>query len=261
MRLASTSSSSATTTSTSVFQPLDPAGNHDPAYRHPAHDGRDRRRRAPRRRRRSCRRASAVQRRHVSASRRLVLHPTSYEWKFFPVAGSDLHRLAAPEPCTAPRSRARTASTWARAAPTSRSATPPSSTSRTFTIETWFKRTGAGVAELRRGRSGIAQLHPTRHPRWARGRRLERRCQLGPGHQRRDRRARPPTSRTAPPASNHPISRLDRRSPTMRGITRRATYRRNDLAAVSATASSRRLRSSGSLHASVGHARRTPGWA
>ena len=76
------------------------------------------------------------------------------------------------------------ASIRAAAAPTSRSATRPSSTCAQFTIETWFKRTGTGTRS-RAGTDGIADRGPAGHPRLAAGRRLERRCELDPRHRRR----------------------------------------------------------------------------
>ena len=57
---------------------------------------------------------------------------------------------------------------------------------RTFTIETWFKRTGAGVSGTDRDRRHRV-VHPARHPWWPRRRRLGRRRQLAARHQRRDR--------------------------------------------------------------------------
>ncbi len=139
-----------------VFQPLDPAGNFDPAFgiRHMTvgTGGAEHH-------------AAGVQKPTSIALNddtygvtRLVLHPTSYEWRFFPVAGATftdsgtgtVHGAPTPGDNGLDLGVGGSYVTFGD---------PAKLDLPTFTIETWFMRTGAGVANST-GTSGIAQFIP-----------------------------------------------------------------------------------------------------
>ena len=88
---------------------------------------------------------------------------------------------------------------------TSPSARRPRLGASTFTLETWFRRTGAGVGHDHRHRRHH-QRHPARHQGPRRGGGLERRHELLPRHRRRPPAGSSPTSRTPAAGGNHPVS-------------------------------------------------------
>ncbi len=139
-----------------VFEPLDPAGNLDPAFgiRHMTvgTGGAEHH-------------AAGTQRPNSIALNddtygvtRLVLHPTSYEWKFFPVAGATFTDSGTGTTHGAPTPGANGLDLGAGGSYVT-FGDPAKLDLSTFTIETWFKRTGAGVSDTT-GTSGIAQFIP-----------------------------------------------------------------------------------------------------
>ncbi len=139
-----------------VFQPLDPDGNFDPAFgiRHMTVGTGGAEHHAAG----TQRPTSIALNDDTYGVTRLVLHPTSYEWKFFPVAGATFTDSGSGTTHGAPTPGANgldlgTGGSYVTFGD------PAKLDLSTFTIETWFKRTGAGVANST-GTSGIAQFIP-----------------------------------------------------------------------------------------------------
>ena len=157
-----------------VFQPLDPAGNHDPAFgiRHMTVGTGGAEHHAAG----TQRPTSIALNDDTYGVTRLVLHPTSYEWRFFPVAGATFTDSGtgtvhgAPDAgCERPGPRG-----WRLLRHVRRpgQARPVDVHDRDL-VQADRRR---GVRHHRNQRHRA--IHPARHPRRSRGRRLERRREL-----------------------------------------------------------------------------------
>ncbi len=138
------------------FQPLDPAGNHDPAFgiRHmtvgtggAAHHAAG-----------TPLPTSQAVNDDTYGVTRFVLHPTSYEWQFLPVDGETFTDSGSGTVHAAPVPGANGLDLGASGAYVT-FGDPAKLDLATFTIETWFKRDGSGVANTT-GTDGIATFIP-----------------------------------------------------------------------------------------------------
>ena len=139
-----------------VFQPLDPAGNHDPAFgiRHMTLGTGGAEHHAAG----TQKPTSIALNDETYGVTRLVLHPTSYEWKFLPVSGETFTDAGTGTVHGAPTPGENGLDLGASGAYVT-FGDPAKLDLATFTIETWFKRTGAGVAGTT-GTGGIPTFIP-----------------------------------------------------------------------------------------------------
>jgi fibronectin type 3 domain-containing protein len=138
------------------FQPLDPAGVHDPAYgiRHftLGTGGAEHHTAGT-----PLATSEAVNDETYGVTK-FVLGPSSYSWRFYPVSGETFTDFGSGAIHAAPTPGANGLDLGASGAYVS-FGDPAKLDLGTFTIETWFKRTGPGVAATS-GTSGIAQFIP-----------------------------------------------------------------------------------------------------